>query len=100
MPGFRTTQVTKPHIIGNLKNAVENDDIWIASKVIIQELKDYVSTESGRTEAAAGCNDDTVMATAIALETLRTHYDKLTMDKVPWSQKAGSLPVEDNTPWL
>ena len=100
VPGFRTTQVTKPHIIGNLKNAVENDDIWIASKVIIQELKDYVSTESGRTEAAAGCNDDTIMATAIALETLRTHYDKLTMDKVPWSQKAGSLPVEDNTPWL
>ena len=100
VPGFRTTQVTKPHIIGNLKNAVENDDIWIASKVIIQELKDYVSTESGRTEAAPGCNDDTIMATAIALETLRTHYDKLTMDKVPWSQKAGSLPVEDNTPWL
>ena len=100
VPGFRTTQVTKPHIIGNLKNAVENDDIWIASKVIIQELKDYVSTESGRTEAAPGCHDDTVMAMAIALETLRTHYDKLTMDKVPWSQKAGSLPVEDNTPWL
>ena len=99
-PGFRTTQVTKPHIIGNLKNAVENDDIWIASKVIIQELKDYVSTESGRTEAAPGCHDDTIMAMAIALETLRTHYDKLTMDKVPWSQKAGSLPVEDNTPWL
>jgi len=100
VPGFRTTQVTKPHIIGNLKNAVENDDIWIASKVIIQELKDYVSTESGRTEAAPGCHDDTIMAIAIALETLRTHYDKLTMDKVPWSQKAGSLPVEDNTPWL
>ena len=100
VPGFRTTQVTKPHIIGNLKNAVENDDIWIGSKVIIQELKDYVSTESGRTEAAPGCHDDTVMAMAIALETLRTHYDKLTMDKVPWSQKAGNLPVEDNTPWL
>ena len=100
VPGFRTTQVTKPHIIGNLKNAVENDDIWIVSKVIIQELKDYVSTESGRTEAAPGCHDDTVMAMAIALETLRTHYDKLTMDKVPWSQKAGSLPAEDNTPWL
>ena len=100
VPGFRTTQVTKPHIIGNLKNAVENDDIWIGSRVIIQELKDYVSTESGRTEAAPGCHDDTIMAMAIALETLRTHYDKLTMDKVPWSQKAGSLPVEDNTPWL
>jgi len=68
--------------------------------VIIQELKDYVSTESGRTEAAPGCHDDTIMATAIALETLRTHYDKLTADKVPWSQKASSMPQEDNTSWL
>ena len=99
VPGFRTTQVTKPHIIGNLKNAVENDDIWIVSKVIIQELKDYISTESGRTEAAPGCHDDTIMATAIALETLRTHYDKLTMNKVPWSQKEGSF-VQDETEWL
>jgi len=40
------------------------------------------------------------MATAIALETLRTHYDKLTMDKVPWSQKAGSALIQDETPWL
>jgi len=99
-PGFRTTQVTKPHIIGNLKNAVENDDIWIASKTIIQELKDYVSTDSGRTEAAAGCHDDTIMATAIALETLRTHYDKLTMNKVPWSQRADDFLFDDDTQWL
>ena len=98
-PGFRTTQVTKPHIIGNLKNAVENDDIWIASKTIIQELKDYVSTDSGRTEAAAGCHDDTIMATAIALEVLRTHYDKLTKDKVPWSQRSDYVD-EDETQWL
>jgi len=100
VPGFRTTQVTKPHIIGNLKNAVENDDIWIASKTIIQELKDYVSTDSGRTEAAAGCHDDTIMATAIALETLRTHYDKLTMNKVPWSQRADNFLFDDDTQWL
>ncbi len=98
-PGFRTTQVTKPHIIGNLKNAVENDDIWIGSKTIIQELKDYISTPSGRTEAAPGCYDDTIMATAIALETLRTHYDKLTMNKVPWSQRAETY-VQDETQWL
>lgn len=100
VPGFRTTQVTKPHIIGNLKNAVENDDIWIASRTIIQELKDYVSTDSGRTEAAPGCHDDTIMATAIALETLRTHYDKLTMNKVPWSQKADNFLFDDDTQWL
>ena len=99
VPGFKTTQVTKPHIIGNLKNAVENDDIWIASRTIIQELKDYVSTDSGRTEAAPGCHDDTIMATAIALEVLRTHYDRLTKDKVPWSQRSDYFD-DDETQWL
>ena len=99
VPGFRTTQSTKPHIIGNLKNAVENDDIWIGSHIIIQELKDYISTESGKTEAAPGCHDDTVMSMAIALETLRTHYDKLTRDKVPWAQRAGQF-TQDQTEWL
>ena len=99
VPGFKTTQVTKPHIIGNLKNAVENDDIWIASRTIIQELKDYVSTDSGRTEAAPGCHDDTIMATAIALEVLRTHYDRLTKDKVPWSQRSDYVD-DDETQWL
>lgn len=99
VPGFKTTQATKPHIIGNLKNAVENDDIWIGSSTIIQELKDYVSTDSGKTEAAPGCHDDTVMALAIGLETLRTHYDKLTRDKVPWSQKFQDFE-QDETDWL
>ena len=97
--GFRTTQVTKPHIIGNLKNAIENDDILIPSKIMIQEIKDYIATESGKTQAAPGCHDDTVMATAIALETLRTHYDKLTLNKVPWSQQF-SMEDQDDTLWL
>ena len=99
VPGFRTTQATKPHIIGNLKNAVENHDIRIVSDTIIQEMKDYISTETGRTEAAPGCHDDTIMAMAIALETLRTHYDKLTRDNVPWSQKIGSFK-QDETNWF
>ena len=97
--GFRTTQVTKPHIIGNLKNAIENDDILIPSKIMIQEIKDYIATESGKTQAAPGCHDDTVMATAIALETLRTHYDKLTLNKVPWSQQF-SMEDQEDTLWL
>ena len=98
VPGFRTTMATKPHIIGNLKNAIENHDIRIVSPIMIQELKDYISTETGRTEAAPGCHDDTVMAVAIALETLRTHYDKLTRNKVPWGQQF--TLTEDRTNWL
>ena len=60
--GFRTTSATKPAIVGNLKNLIENEEIMIPDPVIIQELKDYISTESGKTEAAPGCYDDTVIS--------------------------------------
>ena len=52
--GFRTTSATKPAIIGNLKNLIDNEEVMIPSAQIIQELKDYVSTDTGKTEAAPG----------------------------------------------
>ena len=47
--GFRTTSATKPAIIGNLKNLIDNEEVMIPSAQIIQELKDYVSTDTGKT---------------------------------------------------
>ena len=88
--GFRTTQATKPVIIGNLKRAIEDEDLHIPSQEMIQELKDYIALETGKTEAAPGCNDDTVIALAIAHEVLRTHRDKLSNTKVSWRQKVKS----------
>lgn len=97
--GFRTTVATKSTIIGNLKNAIENDDIYVPAAYMIQELKDYTATDTGKTEAAPGCHDDTVMSLAIALEVLRTHYDKIVTTKVAWNQRF-QLQQEDNTAWL
>ena len=97
--GFRTTVATKPVIIGNLKNAIENEDIMIPAPVMIQELKDYVSTETGKTEAAPGCTDDIVIAMALSLEVLRTHRDRLGTRNVPWAEKIGDWQP-DRTNWL
>ncbi|MCH9734886.1 MAG: hypothetical protein K0U78_10070, partial [Actinomycetia bacterium] len=47
--GFRTTSATKPAIIGNLKNLIENEEIMIPSPQVIQELKDYIATDTGKT---------------------------------------------------
>lgn len=97
--GFRTTSATKPAIIGNLKHLIENESIMIPSLQIIQELKDYVSTETGKTEAAPGCYDDSVIALAICAEVLRTHWDRLSTKNVSWREKmSGYTP--DNTSWL
>jgi len=97
--GFRTTTATKSTIIGNLKNAIENEDVYVPSIEVIQELKDYTATETGKTEASPGCHDDTVMALAISLEVLRTHYDRIVVNKVPWSERFDAYE-EDNTQWL
>ena len=97
--GFRTTSATKPAIIGNLKNLIENEEIMIPSPQVIQELKDYIATDTGKTEAAPGCYDDSVISLSICCEVLRTHWDRLSNNNVSWRQKIGSLQ-QDNTKWL
>jgi len=98
-PGFRTTVSTKPMIIGNLKRAIEEQDIEINSDTILGELRTYVANENGSTSALAGNFDDSVIALAIALEAYRTHQHKLTDDRVSWKEKTGNFEQEE-TQWL
>jgi hypothetical protein len=97
--GWRTTSASKPAIIGFLKSAIENDEIWIPSRTIIGELMNYVADDSGKTNAIVGHNDDTVIALAIVLEVIRTHGDKLTTNNVPFTQRSGSFQQTEST-WL
>ena len=97
--GFRTTSATKPAIIGNLKNLIENEEIMIPSPQIIQELKDYVATDTGKTEAAPGCYDDSVIALSICAEVMRTHWDRLMTKRVSWMDQIGSFR-QDDTKWF
>ena len=98
--GFRTTSASKPRVIGALKRLVEDLDIYLPSEVVIQELKDYVSTEGGKTEAMPGKHDDCIMSIAIAMEALRTNWDKLSSDTVSWKQKAQQYRKTNNTRWI
>ena len=99
-PGFKTTMASKPQIIGLLQNAIIEDDLYIPSKIIIKELKTYISKDSGKMEAMQGCHDDTVMACAMALEVLRTHSSRLTTDKISWRDRIGNIVSDDETNWL
>jgi len=97
--GFRTTSATKPVIIGNLKNLIENEEVRIPSPIMIQELKDYISTATGKTEAAPGSHDDSVMALAMGCEVLRTHWDRLQTTNVSWKHKISDWTPDDSN-WL
>jgi len=98
--GWRTTSQSKPMIIGYLKNAIESEEIWIPSRVIISELMNYIADENGRTNAISGHHDDTVIALAICLEVLRTHAHKLTNTRIPWSQQVGNYGYQEKGQWL
>jgi len=67
--------------------------------VIINELMNYTADDNGKTNASVGYNDDTVIATAIALEVIRTHGDKLTNNTVPFTQRIGNFQAI-TTNWL
>ena len=97
--GWRTTSASKPMIIGFLKSAIENEEIWIPSKIIINELLNFVVGETGKTGGSTGNNDDTVIALAIVLEVIRTHSDRLTTNRVSYNQKNTSYQVPETT-WL
>ena len=97
--GFRTTSATKPAIIGNLKNLIENEDLNIPDPQVILELKNYIATDTGKTEAAPGYTDDFVISLAICAEVLRTHWDKLQTDNVSRKQKVADLKP-DTTHWI
>ena len=98
-PGFRTTQASKPAIISLLQEAIREGDIYVPSKVCVNELKTYVSDDNLKMNALDGCHDDTVMSMAMCLEVLRTHADRLVKDTVPWSQKIGQFKP-DETEWF
>lgn len=80
--GFRTTSASKPAIISNLKNWIDNDEIAIWSRDVVNELRDYVSDDKGKTNASKGSTDDSVMALAIAAEVYRTHIHRLSTERV------------------
>jgi len=98
--GWRTSSASKPAIIGFLKSAIENEELWIPSPIMINELMTYVSTDEGKTEAIVGGYDDTVIALAIALEVLRTHGDKLTTNRVIFGQQSSATTPQQETVWL
>ncbi len=62
-------------------------------------MKDYISTDTGKTEAASGGHDDTGISMAICAEVLRTHWDRLNTRNVSWTEKLANF-TPDNTKWF
>ncbi len=59
---------TKPLMIDYLAQALRERSFTDYDATFIRECMTYVTDDNGRTNAQEGCHDDTVMATAIALQ--------------------------------
>ena len=64
--GFKTTSITRPIIIANLKTAFREDPTIESSKEVLLEMLAFVRNKNGRAEAVNGKHDDLIMAKAIA----------------------------------
>lgn len=63
--GWDTNAQTRPQMLGDLKQAVDNKLIRLYDKTTIDELGKFIINKRGRAEAAANCHDDAVMSLAI-----------------------------------
>ena len=72
--GFPMTLQTRPLVLSGLQRAVrEHSPPWLPDS-LLTEMRTFVNRESGTSpRAQEGCNDDRVMAAAIALELYREH---------------------------
>ena len=66
VPGFSTTQKTRPLIIAKLEEMFREESVMVHSQRLIDELFVFIYN-GNRAEAMTGYNDDLVMSFAIAL---------------------------------
>lgn len=65
--GWKTDSKSKPLMIDKLAELIRNKLINIPSQDTIRELQTYIIEEDGKMNAVEGCNDDRVIALAIAI---------------------------------
>ena len=69
--GFNTNPKTKPILINDFVELFDNDDIHIKSLALLNEMKTYEYAD-GKMNAIIGKHDDTVIATALAIQGVRS----------------------------
>lgn len=87
--GFDTNAATRPQILGDLKQAIDNQLIKIYDKETVDELCKFIVNKKGRAEAAANCHDDAVMSLAIAWQLYQTE-NPATVNKIIVHKHSGT----------
>lgn len=71
-PGFDTTTVSRPRMLGDWLIAYESKEIKIYDQVVQEQHQTFVINKNGKPEAAPNTHDDGVMACAGAYQLYKT----------------------------
>ena len=72
--GFSTNSATRPAMLQQLKEAIDNQLVTIYDKPTINEMFSFIVRPNGRAEAERGAHDDLVMSLAIAWQLYQTEH--------------------------
>lgn len=92
--GYTTNTATRPMMLGDLKNAIDNHLLNIYDPTTINEMFAFIINDQGKPEAEVGAHDDLIMSLAIAWQLYQTENKPLTEHTV--RRIINELPVE---PW-
>ena len=70
--GFSTTSLTRPKMLGDLKEVIDTQLITLYDKKTVEELGTFIVNRNGKPEAAPNTHDDRVMSLAIAYQLYQT----------------------------
>lgn len=76
--GWDTNAQTRPQMLGDLKQAIDNKLIQLYDKTTVEELGKFIVNKRGRAEAAPNCHDDAVMSLAIAWQMYQVETPPIT----------------------
>lgn len=88
--GWDTNAQTRPQMLGDLKQAIDNKLIKLYDETTIEELGKFIVNKKGRAEAAPNCHDDAVMSLAIAWQLYQTETTP-SSDRVKIHRNQGTL---------
>jgi len=71
-PGWHTNATTRPVMLGELEEALRNQQITVRCSDAVSEFQSFIRNEKGRPEAMEGTHDDHVISWAIAWQARAT----------------------------
>lgn len=70
--GFVTDSISRPRMLGDLKEAIDATGLTIYDKNTVDQLSTFIVNKNNRPEAAPNTHDDAVMSLAIAWQLYQT----------------------------